>query len=130
MSASPSTAADATSGPRHRSARRARRTGTVPCSSASATVVAEPAVSIALAGAPGTVPCSSASTGDRARLTPMSEELASAPGTEPAQRVRLIFTALVLVLLLASLDQTIVSTALPTIVGELGGIEHLSWVVT
>src|SRR4029078_12074947 len=35
-----------------------------------------------------------------------------------------------IVLLLASLDQTIVSTALPTIVGELGGIEHLSWVVT
>jgi EmrB/QacA subfamily drug resistance transporter len=35
-----------------------------------------------------------------------------------------------LVLLLASLDQTIVSTALPTIVGELGGIEHISWVVT
>jgi EmrB/QacA subfamily drug resistance transporter len=34
------------------------------------------------------------------------------------------------VLLLASLDQTIVSTALPTIVGDLGGIEHLSWVVT
>ena len=33
-------------------------------------------------------------------------------------------------LLLASLDQTIVSTALPTIVGDLGGIEHLSWVVT
>ena len=35
-----------------------------------------------------------------------------------------------LVMLLASLDQTIVSTALPTIVGELGGLEHLSWVVT
>jgi EmrB/QacA subfamily drug resistance transporter len=34
------------------------------------------------------------------------------------------------VMLLASLDQTIVSTALPTIVGELGGLEHLSWVVT
>ena len=33
-------------------------------------------------------------------------------------------------LLLAALDQTIVATALPTIVGELGGIEHLSWVVT
>jgi len=44
--------------------------------------------------------------------------------------VRLIFAALMLVLLLASLDQTIVSTALPTIVGELGGVEHLSWVVT
>ena len=35
-----------------------------------------------------------------------------------------------LVLLLASLDQTIVSTALPTIVGDLGGLNHLSWVVT
>ena len=45
-------------------------------------------------------------------------------------RIRVIFGALVLVLLLAALDQTIVSTALPTIVGDLGGIEHLSWVVT
>jgi EmrB/QacA subfamily drug resistance transporter len=50
--------------------------------------------------------------------------------TERARRVRLIFGALLLVMLLASLDQTIVSTALPTIVGDLGGIEHLSWVVT
>jgi EmrB/QacA subfamily drug resistance transporter len=33
-------------------------------------------------------------------------------------------------ILLAALDQTIVATALPTIVGELGGIDHLSWVVT
>ncbi|MFJ4598819.1 MDR family MFS transporter [Streptomyces griseoluteus] len=38
--------------------------------------------------------------------------------------------ALLLGLLLAALDQTIVSTALPTIVSELGGLEHLSWVVT
>jgi MFS family permease len=43
---------------------------------------------------------------------------------------RLIFGALLLVLFVASLDQTIVSTALPTIVGDLGGLEHLSWVVT
>src|ERR1700729_984402 len=35
-----------------------------------------------------------------------------------------------LALLLASLDQTIVSTALPTIVNDLGGLSHLSWVVT
>ncbi len=48
----------------------------------------------------------------------------------PQPRVRLIFLALLLVLLLASLDQTIVSTALPTIVGDLGGLSHLSWVVT
>src|SRR2546421_5399418 len=41
-----------------------------------------------------------------------------------------VFGALFLALLLASLDQTIVSTALPTIVGDLGGLSHLSWVVT
>jgi MFS family permease len=41
-----------------------------------------------------------------------------------------VVSGLMLVMLLASLDQTIVSTALPTIVGELGGLEHLSWVVT
>src|SRR5260370_28382110 len=44
--------------------------------------------------------------------------------------IRLLFTALMLVMLLGALDQTIVSTALPTIVGELGGLENLSWVVT
>src|SRR5438270_7535294 len=48
----------------------------------------------------------------------------------PVRQRNLIFGALMLVLLLASLDQTIVSTALPTIVGELGGLAHLSWVVT
>ena len=41
-----------------------------------------------------------------------------------------IFSALALVLLLASLDQTIVSTALPTIVSEIGGLSHLAWIVT
>ena len=50
--------------------------------------------------------------------------------TSNAPRVRVIFSALILVILLASLDQTIVSTALPTIVGDLGGLTHLSWVVT
>ena len=44
--------------------------------------------------------------------------------------VRLLFSALLLVMLLSALDQTIVSTALPTIVGELGGLDKLSWVVT
>src|SRR3954469_16934448 len=53
-------------------------------------------------------------------------------GDRPADRraVLLVVSGLMLVMLLASLDQTIVSTALPTIVGELGGLEHLSWVVT
>src|SRR5881227_4508805 len=49
-------------------------------------------------------------------------------GRSPRKRV--IFGALMLVVLLAALDQTIVSTALPTIVGDLGGLTHLSWVVT
>jgi EmrB/QacA subfamily drug resistance transporter len=49
---------------------------------------------------------------------------------ESTQRRGPIFAALMLVLLLASLDQTIVSTALPTIVGDLGGVSKLSWVVT
>ncbi len=42
----------------------------------------------------------------------------------------IIIAGLMTGLLLAALDQTIVSTALPTIVGDFGGIEHLSWVVT
>ena len=45
-------------------------------------------------------------------------------------RVGPVFGALMLVMLLASLDSTIVSTALPTIVGDLGGISKLSWIVT
>ncbi|MCB1339696.1 MAG: MFS transporter [Pseudooceanicola sp.] len=44
--------------------------------------------------------------------------------------VRMILISIAMLLLLASLDQTIVSTALPTIVADLGGVEHLSWVVT
>jgi EmrB/QacA subfamily drug resistance transporter len=50
----------------------------------------------------------------------------------PAQRVniRVVFTGLMMVLLLAALDQTIVATALPTIVGDLGGLTHLSWVTS
>src|SRR4051794_9509044 len=46
------------------------------------------------------------------------------------RRMLLTFSGLLLAMLLAALDQTIVSTALPTIVGELGGIDQLSWVVT
>jgi len=42
----------------------------------------------------------------------------------------LVFSGLVAGLLLAALDQTVVATALPTIVGELGGLDHYSWVVT
>ncbi len=46
------------------------------------------------------------------------------------RQILVIFGALKLAMLLAALDQTIVSTALPTIVGDLGGLSQLSWVVT
>src|SRR4051794_38811238 len=58
---------------------------------------------------------------------------AQALDTSPAEGRRTIFPViggLMMVMLLASLDQTIVSTALPTIVRDLGGLEHISWVVT
>ncbi|MEV7978981.1 MDR family MFS transporter [Streptomyces sp. NPDC086519] len=45
-------------------------------------------------------------------------------------RFGLIYAGLMAVMLLASLDQTIVSTALPTVVGELHGVTHMAWVTT
>jgi EmrB/QacA subfamily drug resistance transporter len=53
-----------------------------------------------------------------------------AEGERGAPGKLVVIGGLMLVMLLAALDQTIVSTALPTIVGELGGLNHLSWVVT
>lgn len=44
--------------------------------------------------------------------------------------ILIVFSGLLLAMLLAALDSTIVATALPTIVGELGGLERLGWVVT
>ena len=58
----------------------------------------------------------------REEMVPVSETASSRRGP--------MLAALGLVLFIASLDQTIVSTALPTIVGDLGGLQHLSWVVT
>jgi len=46
------------------------------------------------------------------------------------RQINLVFGTIMLGMLLAALDQTIVSTALPTIVGDLGGGGHVSWVVT
>ena len=54
----------------------------------------------------------------------------TAPPALPARQIRLLMCGLMTGMLLAALDQTIVGTALPTIVGELGGINHYSWVVT
>ncbi|MEV5998772.1 MFS transporter [Streptomyces griseomycini] len=73
--------------------------------------------------------------------TPKAGDAQPSPGAGPPARgadageqvsgnVLVSIGALLLGLLLAALDQTIVATALPTIVSELGGLEHLSWVVT
>ena len=56
-----------------------------------------------------------------------------AAGSQQPAKTRgllVIYSALMLAMLLAALDQTIVATALPTIVSDLGGLSHLSWVVT
>jgi EmrB/QacA subfamily drug resistance transporter len=57
-------------------------------------------------------------------------EPGSAVAVRPRGGLLIVFAALMLAILLAALDQTIVATALPTIVGDLGGLSHLSWVVT
>lgn len=54
---------------------------------------------------------------------------AEAGGPQP-RSVRVVLLALMIAMLLAMLDNMIIGTAMPTIVGELGGLEHLSWVVT
>jgi EmrB/QacA subfamily drug resistance transporter len=46
------------------------------------------------------------------------------------RQIRFVFVGLMVGMFLAALDQTVVATALPTIVGDLGGLNHLSWVVT
>src|SRR6478736_5289687 len=50
--------------------------------------------------------------------------------TGPRREVLIILPGLLLAIMLAMLDQLVVSTALPRIVGDLGGVTHLSWVVT
>src|SRR4051812_1389663 len=61
--------------------------------------------------------------------TPGAQAL-STPAPQAGRSVLPVIGGLMMVMLLASLDQTIVSTALPTIVKDLGGLQHISWVVT
>jgi EmrB/QacA subfamily drug resistance transporter len=63
-------------------------------------------------------------------LPPTETVPAPHAGNLSHRQIQLIFLGLMAGMLLASLDQTIVSTALPTIVGELGGLRQISWVVT
>ncbi|BBZ44065.1 MDR family MFS transporter [Mycobacterium parmense] len=63
-------------------------------------------------------------------VVPATPDTASSSELISPQRRNLIFVAIVLGMLLAALDQTIVATALPTIVADLGDAGHQSWVVT
>lgn len=63
--------------------------------------------------------------------TKQDVQAAQGEAADPQPRsVRVVLLALMIAMLLAMLDNMIIGTAMPTIVGELGGLEHLSWVVT
>ncbi|MGZ3118730.1 MFS transporter [Streptomyces sp. H62] len=72
---------------------------------------------------------------DEPATAPSTPPEPPAPGPEPTaglspRRVRLVFVGLMLALLLAALEQMIVATALPKIVGELHGLDKMSWAIT
>ena len=66
----------------------------------------------------------------RNHAAPAPQHRRERAGRAPQNNVGIIFTALMLAIFLAALDQTIVATALPTIVGDLHGVNHLTWVTT
>jgi EmrB/QacA subfamily drug resistance transporter len=62
--------------------------------------------------------------------THTTDTTSAAGGSLTHRQIQVVFSGLMAGMLLAALDQTIVATALPTIVGDLGGLRQLSWVVT
>lgn len=80
----------------------------------------------ATASTPTTAP---ASTSAQA-ATPAQTGAVTQTSFKPDRRFWAVYVALLLVMFLSAMDQTIVGTALPTIVGELGGAEHMSWIIT
>lgn len=116
-----------------------------PCGGLDSTVpaagaAARPAVRTAddSAATPAADPAVAPAIGPRVAQLPAAQgaEGAGVPAIPPAPpvlgvlRTRLVFLGLVLALLLAALEQTIVATALPRIVGELHGLDRMSWAVT
>ncbi|WP_244950271.1 MFS transporter [Streptomyces griseofuscus] len=78
-------------------------------------------------GAPAEPPADGAE--HRAAGGPGAQAPGPAAGLSP-RRVRLVFLGLMLAMLLAALDQMIVATALPKVVGELHGLDRMSWAIT
>ena len=70
------------------------------------------------------------SVSDRYESCYMTATAAAAVKFRPDRRFWVVYFCLMMVMFLSSLDQTIVATALPTIVGDLSGVEHMAWVIT
>lgn len=62
--------------------------------------------------------------------TPTDTDSSAVESHDGNGHLRLLFAGLMVTMLLASLNQTVLSTALPTIVGELDGVDHMTWVIT
>lgn len=67
---------------------------------------------------------------DTAEAPAPSENMQTPPAERKQRSVRVVLFGLMIAMLLAMLDNMIIGTAMPTIVSELGGLDHLSWVVT
>lgn len=59
-----------------------------------------------------------------------TQTLQSPVAADEKRNIVLLFSGLMVTMLLASLNQTVLSSALPTLVGELNGVEHMAWVIT
>ncbi len=91
---------------------QAARGSTAPAAAGAAPVLAAPVVAAPVLAAPA------ANAGS------------SAPGNVPRAQLRTVLAGALLAMMLAALDQNIVNTALPRMVGDLGGMTHIAWVVT
>ena len=67
---------------------------------------------------------------DVAVVTAGAARTANAPGATPRLERRYVVAALMMVMVLASMEQTVTSTAMPTIIGDLNGLRHYSWVAS
>ena len=89
-----------------------------------------PAVTARTGAGPGTRRNELSEAASRNHAAPAHEYREPSGGRPVTNNVTVIFVALMLAVFLAALDQTIVATALPTIVGDLHGVGQLTWVTT
>ncbi len=66
----------------------------------------------------------------RARVEETPNDPSTTAAFHPDRRFWAVYASLLVVMFLSAMDQTIVGTALPTIVGDLGGASHMAWIIT